>query len=261
MKSILLSIAGFRIRLVLHETEYIYSKKLFISTLMKSFKGFILPTDHGDVANFTIDIVQNNEAKILTQKEGSFIEFYQLSPLKSTIMTFYTIGIQQLSLILRYVLQELLMDNDGFFMHGACSIYKKDAILYLGDSGKGKSTILKLTRNLAQPFSDDIFIVRKVGNSYKSYQSPIFDKQHWIHKGWNGFEIRSIYFLEHANNFTIEELSSGDILEAGLRQVVYNNATKSRYLRSYFSFIQKHARLARRLSFRKNEKQIKELFT
>jgi hypothetical protein len=258
VKKTYLSIAGFNFEVVFNETEYLHSKNLFIHDFIRSFKGFIC-TDTSVEIHFKIYIYQKNEAQIYQNNKENFIEFFSTISARNELTTYYTISIQQFSLLLRYSLQVLLKDK-GFFMHGACSIFDNQATLFLGESGKGKSTILKLTKNFTTPFADDIFIIREIEGHFKCFQSPIFDKQDWIKKQLTGYPIRSIFFLEHSNYFGIEGLKREEILEVGLKQVVYNISTRKFYLDKYFKFIEAVGDKARRLCFRKKEKRIKELF-
>ena len=259
MKSniIYLRISGFTFKFIFHDTEYHYSKELFLKMFRSSFKGFFV-AESNQKPHFSIHIIQKNEVKVWRQNNENYIEFYSTAKKRNNITTFYTISIQQLSLLIRYALQSLLRDN-GFFMHGACSIFDNNANIFLGDSGTGKSTILKLAKKFTTPFADDIFIIRKIGRDYICFQSPIFDKQRWIIKNHLGYKIRNIYFLEHSNKFEIRNLTKEEILQGCMKQVVYTNSTKY-FLTNCFQFINQQYNKTKKLYFQKKDTHLKEVF-
>ncbi len=174
MKNTQLYIAGYIFQLVFHDTEYRQAQKLFFLQLFKSYKGFILPVTNKKI-DFTIHFTQSNQSEVLKFKDKNYIEYYKLTGKRNSIFAFYSISLEQFSQLIRYILFHLL-NTSGFFMHGAVSIKDDGAYLFMGASGQGKSTCIRLLRKRYTPFADDSFIIRKMHGHHYCFQTPFLDK-------------------------------------------------------------------------------------
>lgn len=258
MRSEYLSIAGFTIELLLHPTEYKQSERLFLSQLFKFYKGFIKKNLNGTV-DFTIHIIQEDPTEILKFKNKNYIEYYQTTQNKKSIKTFYSISLEELSQLLKYIIFHLIQGS-GFFIHGSVGIHEQKALLFLGDSGKGKSTVLRLLQKKTTPFADDIFIIRRIHSIYYCFQSPYLDKQTWILKQSNGYEIRKVFLLNQAKTTTIEKKSFDYSNKSILRELVSNSGTIIPFTKTVLSFLKGNP-VVRILHFRKNKKELFEAIT
>jgi len=223
VKNKFVSIAGFTIRLVLHDTEYEQAKKLFLLQLLKVYKGFIVVLEKEKKIDFTIHIIQNNQTEVLKYKESNYIEYYKVGKDKNSISTFYSVSIEQFAQLLRYILFHLIQKS-GFFMHGAVGIQNNRALLFIGPSGVGKSTIIRMTKKTILPFADDSFIIRQVGDKYLCFQTPFLDKQTWIKKKSEGYPITKVYLLEQSKDTSIEKTNSREAKDTIFVELISNNA-------------------------------------
>lgn len=204
MKNIFLSIAGFTIELVLHVTEYSQAQQLFLLQLSKVYGGFMIDRKDEKI-DFSIHVMQSNQTEVLKYKERNYIEYYKVRKDKNSITTFYSVSIEQLAQLLRYILFHLIKES-GFFMHGAAVIHNNKALLFVGASGAGKSTIVEMVRKISIPFADDSFVIRKIKGAYYCFQTPFLDKQTWIKKIHGGFPIAKIYLLTQSKTTFIQKV-------------------------------------------------------
>lgn len=77
----------------------------------------------------------------------------------------------------------LLADNKGFILRSSAANFNEKAYLFLGKSGAGKFTIMKLLNGKYSALADDDVIVKKESYNYYLYQSPFLEKEWWIKKG------------------------------------------------------------------------------
>lgn len=236
MKNTQLFIAGYTFQLVFHETEYRQAQELFFLQLLKAYKGFMLPTANKKI-DFTIHFTQSNQSEVLKFKEKNYIEYYKLTGKNNSIFTFYSISLEQFTQLIRYILFFLLKKSSGFFLHGAASVKTDKAYLFIGASGKGKSTCIRLLRKIYTPFADDSFIIRKVKNTFYCFQTPFLDKQTWIKKNSRGFLIQKIFILEHSLSTHSELMNSSVAKEIILSEIIANKTNISTSVTALMKFL------------------------
>ena len=113
---------------------------------------------------------------------------------------------------------ELLMINylaqgRGVIIHG-CGIEKdEEGILFIGESGAGKSTMANLWNSQGgiEILSDDRIIVRKTGDKFRMYGTPWHGESHFVSS--RGAEIKKMYFLRHGAQNEIEPLNGATIVQ------------------------------------------------
>ena len=110
---------------------------------------------------------------------------------------------------------ELLMVNylaqgHGLILHACGVVWEGKGLLFVGESGAGKSTMAGLWAHDhgAQVLSDDRTIVRKKGNGFRVYGTP------WHGEGKFGSPgsavVEKIYFLSHGEENTTKDVRSID---------------------------------------------------
>lgn len=106
---------------------------------------------------------------------------------------------------------ELLMINylaqgRGVIVHG-CGIEKDgEGILFIGESGAGKSTMANLwdTCSGAEILSDDRIIVRRSGEDFRIYGTPWHGEAQFVSP--RAVKLKKIFFLRHAGQNEIHSL-------------------------------------------------------
>jgi hypothetical protein len=109
-------------------------------------------------------------------------------------------------------IMELLMINylaqgRGVILHG-CGIEKDgEGILFIGESGAGKSTMANLWNadGGIEILSDDRIIVRKSGENFRMYGTPWHGEAQFVSP--RGVNLKKMFFLRHAGQNEIHSLN------------------------------------------------------
>jgi hypothetical protein len=95
-----------------------------------------------------------------------------------------------------FVLSYLLACSSGILVHGAAVARNNLAVLFLGASGAGKTTVSRLCRPDVC-FSDDGVVVKNEGGRFYAYRSPFRQIEEFNHDtGIEKGEIKKIFLLE-----------------------------------------------------------------
>jgi hypothetical protein len=112
-------------------------------------------------------------------------------------------------------IMELLMVNylaqgHGLILHACGVVHKDQGILFVGESGAGKTTMARLwaQEQGVDVLSDDRTIVRKKGNGFRMYGTP------WHGEGKFGSpgsaKVEKIFFLSHREENALRNMRSID---------------------------------------------------
>jgi serine kinase of HPr protein (carbohydrate metabolism regulator) len=97
---------------------------------------------------------------------------------------------------LRDILQEFFANKkNGFFLHCSGVFIDKNAYLFLGQQGAGKSTIATMLNDVASLLADDSGIIVKEGSDFYFYQTPFIEKKQYL-KTIEKFYIKKIFFIK-----------------------------------------------------------------
>lgn len=252
-----LSIAGFTIRLILH-TAHIQQKPAMrlTSLITKYFNNFITTgkTDHIDA---TINIVDQASYNLQYDKNGTtYIEFFYKTG--EIYTTFYHISIYQFFIVIVHVLTMLLSTHGGTNLHASAVLIHNKAVLFLGHTGDGKSTIIKLLKNHATILADDHVIIRKIEGKYVAFQTPYIERESWFAKQSRAFTLDKVYFLKKGKITTARRLSGEERLAKLLENVPFPEHTNKQNL-SFIMHFASVENLFFELQFQKRANPLYEL--
>jgi energy-coupling factor transporter ATP-binding protein EcfA2 len=122
-------------------------------------------------------------------------------------------------------------------MHGSVGILNGKALLFIGPSGRGKSTILRILRRDIMPFADDAFAIRRIGTNYYCFQTSSLDKQIWVQKSFQGYPIQGLFLLQQSKKTYLnqEGIVNSSILL--LEEIISNPPSVASFTKQFFSFI------------------------
>lgn len=258
MDTIILSVAGFYIKIQLNSTEVDMTREFFRSVLVKRVKGFIVTTPIKK-PHFTIDVKWDYKQEIIyAEKENSYYVslFRQLN--KKTIQTYYHVSFLQFQTILQHALYLLLLENDGLLIHASASNID-GAHIFLGKSGSGKSTSVQLLHERYPMLSDDVSIIRKQNGNYFFYQTPLLEKNQVILKSHKPIRLKKVFFLHKAKEFSVKQINNKDVIYQGMLEQVLIMKGNNKVLGNLSDLINTHDDFYT-LYFAKNKKKMIKLF-
>ena len=104
-----------------------------------------------------------------------------------------------------YVCSQLLASNNGMLLHATAVVKDREAFIFLGVGGSGKSTIARLSKRY-KVLGDDIIAVRKKGGHYYAFSTPWkqapFIKPERHAKG----RIWAIFFIKKSDRISFKSL-------------------------------------------------------
>jgi hypothetical protein len=122
---------------------------------------------------------------------------------------------------LMFILSHLLICHGGLLLHGAALQKDEKAVLFLGVSGAGKSTITHLCRPDAC-FSDDGVIIRKEGDQIHAYRSPFrqIKRKEKCPDCMKG-KIKKLFLLEKDEYHCINSMKKNELMQIMLLHLIH----------------------------------------
>jgi len=175
------------------------------------------------IANCVIRIIYTNKTKVVSFLNDFFVHdnkkynysiiffsnkkiAFKKNPHKNFIVLPYNINVYIFQYLLRNIIQDYFEKNkNGFFLHCSGICIDNNAYLFLGPQGSGKSTIVKILRDIALPLADDSGVIVKEENNFYFYQTPFIEKT-WFKKSTKRFHINKIFFIKKAKFFKSKHL-------------------------------------------------------
>ncbi len=211
--------------------------------------------------DFTVIFIWSREIAFLTQKKRKRIFIYFYEKRNNIFRTTLYISFNQFQLILREILQDYYFHKGGIILHSsACEIGGK-IYLFTGDSGAGKSTVRKLLESRFRSLSDDFSIIKKEGNSYYYYQTPIAEKEGRTERSLRKWRIGKIFFLNKSSICRYKRINKKDqIFRLLLPQILVSSKGFSKIQMRFISDFVSLFDGFYDLYFTKDQKKIVKLF-
>ncbi|NMB83900.1 hypothetical protein GYA28_01275 [Candidatus Roizmanbacteria bacterium] len=220
-------IAGFNIQLIFCRTNFSFFKRRVRQEINEYVKGFISLKKPKKI-HYRVKFVENKKTTIFDKSGQVFIHFYGKK--ENSLTTHYYINDFLFNFILRNILY-ILLKNEGIILHCSAVKIKKSAVLFLGNSSAGKSTIVSLLKGKYPPLADDLGILKREDGKYYFYQTPFLEKNMNFEKNSEKTIVKEVYFIKKAESIRARRITGRDqILEKLLPQVLFEN--KSNHLPS-----------------------------
>jgi len=131
---------------------------------------------------------------------------------------------QPLYRLLWIYLAQVLGEKRGCFVHGAALVKDEDGYLFMGDSGAGKSTVVKLCPE-CRVFSDDGPIFFSQNGEYRVYPSPYHQMD--LGKGLDkeviqmSAGVKGLYFLIKDDRVFLEKVTKKEAFSMILKRYIH----------------------------------------
>lgn len=231
-KQLYLNIANFHICLQLNKEELLYYRRSLIRILLSAYGAFFI-SKHQRI-DFTI-VFQETKILALHKKKKHnrtivFSKFIAYDWKKNTAYTNYFISQMQFEQILKIILAQHLLLGKGIFIHGSASLFQKKVLLFFGDSGAGKSTIVRFLSSFCPVVADDQFIVRVIKRQLIFYQTPFYDKNWKFQRSPDGYRISRIFYLRKSKKNSIRSIQQRqDLAHLLLKQFILPTHNLQKY--------------------------------
>lgn len=234
-------IAGFNIGMRFTETEWPFLlEKAFREQVIRYNINFLKSSTPKEIDYWVEFVFQDNyETIIQPNLKSYFINFFKDISQKK-ILSYYHISETQLQIILRTILQRLLVQNRGVLFHASASIVRNKAYIFLGKSGAGKSTSVRLLQAKYYPFADDMLVIKKEKQRYFVYQTPRKEKNAWISKTNNKLTLGKVFFVKQAKVYKIEKIENKEeITKELVEQLLTEKQDMEKQLKNIFELVAK----------------------
>lgn len=199
-----------------------YSKKMlqFIALLEKYYTlvPFSDLNPHAVINIFDLSLHNTAIIHKTVNKTASSVYVHLYSRNRMTFGTSYTISHSQFRFILLKIFIELLAVNKCFLLHASSIKVNNEVHLFTGNSGAGKSTIVRLLTPEFTPFSDELILVKKLSSSYVAGQSFFREKNRFIMPDTNFYPIKSVYFIHQSEKTYLKSMTNKNTMVKKLAQ-------------------------------------------
>mgnify|MGYP005842429601 CR=1 FL=1 len=227
--------------------------------IMMLFRDFV-SIEKPKKIDFTIEFRESNILSVIPgiQSKFHFISLYeQKSPTR--LRTYYSISTSQFHYIITEILSMLIKDT-GFFQHASSIVHNGKAYLFLGKSGAGKTTISTLLRKKFHRFADDLVLVRKIGDVYHCFQNPLWERNWWLSKHTESYELGKVFFLRKSKQCSVSGLKNNkQVLELLLGDFTYDGVQVKDKMEIFLKFVSEFNHFYY-LDFPKDEKKVVSFF-
>lgn len=252
MEKIVLEIIGFRILINFKLSNKSYSSIHLMRNINKYFKNFITENNLGKY-DFIIDIIENNVrlfdfiGENESKKTHTFINFFDRVGTRR-ITTFHYIGIFQFYRLLVYILENLLVRNNGFILN-ATALLKNEKINLLLNRKEHGSLNPYIVETINAPSILSQLIIRKQKKGFVLYNYPHIKQWIPINIIKNSYGIGKIYIPKKSNEYRIlkilntENIPSYILKFTNIPRIIRRLEYKYysyRLMKCFFEFVKQH---------------------
>lgn len=242
MNNIYLKIVNCIIKIEFKPYYLEFAQKELFERINKLYKPFIILQPQAQKFDLTIVFQHSHRFKNkIIKRTGEEYVFVSQRINQKTIYAVYTMSIYQFQNLLYKSIIQLLQKKDVLILHASASLIRNKAYVFLGKSGGGKSTIIKLLKEKHPALADDSVFIYQDGGKFFLTQTPFYEKEWWIKKTNKSYSLGGIFFLKKSQNFElVKEQDHKTIYSYLLKQAVWNEMINKKYLKLAINLILKY---------------------
>jgi len=177
-----------------------------INKLLSSYKNYIIPKDCYIKPKYCLFVRNDFKYSFLRKNRIGYLSFFKRKK-KNNFIIPSDITDTQFDLIMRILINNLVRIKKAFIIHCSALLVNKKAILFIGKSGAGKSTIVQILKKEFTPLCDDLAIVaRGKGGKYHLFQVPYKEKNNYC-KDNSSYPISKFYLIKKDNKTFIRKIN------------------------------------------------------
>jgi len=172
--------------------------------IYRHLSQFIIRSSRNTKADWNVVIMKQKPWDVweITKSEGKKIRYFKFffEKIRKTYYVNYHIGFFQFLLLLKKAIEDLLYKTGkGFFIHSSACKFRNKNYIFIGKSGAGKSTIIKLFKSMGGiPLSDDSNILINRHRKIYLYQTPFIESNYKIKKENKPLILDGVFFIHKA---------------------------------------------------------------
>lgn len=122
--------------------------------------------------------------------------------------------------VLRVICSLTLAEREGFLLHAASAVRGGRAFVFVGKSGTGKTTMMRLKPSDAIALTDEVSFVQRNGSGYVAYGTPFYGELARPGEPCKA-PLEAIYFLEHSTEIQSLRLTSAEAAGGLLENMLF----------------------------------------
>jgi serine kinase of HPr protein (carbohydrate metabolism regulator) len=223
-EELFLQVVGLNIRVIFFPAKLEYFKKKFIKGIKNYYQGFIISTAPKKI-DLTIKVYEQISPEMFFTKikgadgDQNFVKIFEQRSEKR-VVTFYHAGLFYFQFILIVFLQRNL--DKALIFHASAIDYHGQAVVFVGEDGAGKSTIIRILGKDHVVLAEDEVLIKKERQNYHLYQIPFSEQCSPMYKkNRNQYPVRKLFILKKANYYKIEKIKDQEeIISKLLKQLI-----------------------------------------